>query len=146
VLVFVVLMSGASARQDPNYKHKTHNVTFYAHEAIETGVDATARIVAGPGGNLSALQFGAVVVVDDPITATADPKSAPLGKMQGLYVLDGGQKFRVQVSVIIDQPGDLVETTYEVRTLLSSDHHAWHGISVYSKLLHMNFKDTWLQC
>jgi len=112
VLVFVVLMSGASARLDP--RHKTHNVTFYAHEAIETGVDATARIVAGPGGNLSALQFGAVVVVDDPITATADPKSAPLGKMQGLYVLDGGQKFRVQVSVIIDQPGDLVETTYEI--------------------------------
>jgi hypothetical protein len=89
-------------------------VTFYVHEAIETGADATARIVAGPGGNLSALQLGALVVVDNVITATADPASKALGKFQGLYILDGGQKYRAEVTVIIDQPGDLIECTYKI--------------------------------
>ena len=112
LMVMAMAVAGASAHKDP--KHKTHNVTFYAHEAINTGDDATAVIVAGPGGNTSYLQFGALVVVDDIITETADPNSAPLGKLQGLYVLDGSTKYRAQVTVIIDQPGDLVETTYEV--------------------------------
>ena len=112
LLVVMISASGISAHKDP--KHKTHNVTFYAHEAIETGADATAFIVAGPGGNVSALQFGALVVVNDPITETEDPNSLQIGKLQGLYVLDGSRKYRAQVTVIIDQPGDLVETTYEV--------------------------------
>jgi hypothetical protein len=110
--ILLCLSSAASARLDP--RHKTHNVTFYVHEAIETGADATARIVAGPGGNLSALQLGALVVVDNVITATADPASKALGKFQGLYILDGGQKYRAEVTVIIDQPGDLIECTYEI--------------------------------
>jgi hypothetical protein len=112
LMIMAMAVSGASAHLEP--RHKTHNVTFYAHEAINTGADATGVIVAGPGGNTSYLQFGALVVVDDIITATADPNSAPLGKLQGLYVLDGSTKYRAQVTVIIDQPGDLVETTYEV--------------------------------
>ena len=112
LMVMAMAVSGASAHLDP--RHKTHNVTFYAHEAIMTGDDATAVIVAGPGGNTSYLQFGALVVVNNLITETADPNSAQLGKLQGLYVLDGSTKYRAEVTVIIDQPGDLVETTYEV--------------------------------
>lgn len=120
LVVLVVLTwapTGTSAKKDP--KHKTHNVTFYAHEAIETGADATARIVAGPGANTSFLQFGALVVVNDPLTVSADPASAQIGKLQGLYVCDGSKKYRLQVTVIIDQPGDLVETTYEVTTSIN---------------------------
>jgi len=126
-VVIAVLVGGASARLDP--RHKTHNVTFYAHEAIETGADATARIVAGPGGNTSALQFGALVVVDDPISYSPEPGSFVIGKMQGLYVLDGGQKYRAQLTIIIDQPGDLVETTYEVsKSFRSSElHNGFHA-------------------
>lgn len=112
LMVMAIAVSGASAHLEP--RHKTHNVTFFAHEAINTGDDATAVIVAGPGGNTSYLQFGALVVVNNLITETADPNSAQLGKLQGLYVLDGSRKYRAQVTVIIDQPGDLVETTYEV--------------------------------
>jgi hypothetical protein len=112
LMIMAMAVSGASAHLEP--RHKTHNVTFYAHEAINTGDDATGVIVAGPGGNTSYLQFGALVVVNNIITETVDPNSAPLGKLQGLYVLDGSKKYRAQVTVIIDQPGDLVETTYEV--------------------------------
>ena len=112
LMVMAMAVSGANAHLEP--RHKTHNVTFFAHEAINTGDDATAVIVAGPGGNTSYLQFGALVVVNNVITETADPNSAQLGKLQGLYVLDGSRKYRAQVTVIIDQPGDLVETTYEV--------------------------------
>ena len=100
--------------------HKTHNVTFYLHDAILTGPGATAILVAGPGGELTKLRQGSVLVVDNTITKTADPKSAVLGKFQGLYVLDGSTKYRADVTVIIDQPGDLIETTYEVHTQLRS--------------------------
>jgi hypothetical protein len=115
MLVLCMAASGAAAgRQLLEDKHATHNVTFFVHEAINTGSDATGYIVAGPGGDTSELQLGALVVVDNIITETASPKSKQLGKFQGLYVLDGGQKYRAQVTVIIDQPGDLIETTYEI--------------------------------
>jgi len=115
MLVLCMAASGAAAgRQLLEDKHATHNVTFFVHEAINTGSDATGYIVAGPGGDTSELQLGALVVVDNIITETASPKSKQLGKFQGLYVLDGGVKYRVQVTVIIDQPGDLIETTYEI--------------------------------
>ncbi|KAG0570468.1 hypothetical protein M758_6G158800 [Ceratodon purpureus] len=104
--------NGVSARLNP--RHKTHNVTFYVQEAINTGDDATAFIVGGPDGNTSALQLGAVIVVDNAIFATADPKSKQLGKFQGLYVVDGGHKYRAEITVTIDQPGDLIECTYEI--------------------------------
>ncbi|KAG0615377.1 hypothetical protein M758_5G036300 [Ceratodon purpureus] len=113
-ILLVVIISATGTSAGLNTKSKTHNVTFYAHEAIETGDDATARIVAGPGDNINALQFGCLVVVNDVITKTADPNSTALGKLQGLYILDGSKKYRAEVTVIIDQPGDLVETTYEI--------------------------------
>ncbi|KAH8963536.1 hypothetical protein BDL97_04G017300 [Sphagnum fallax] len=93
--------------------HKTHNVTFYVHDSILVP-NAKALIVAGPGGDLTKLQKGAILVVDTVITKTADPNSASLGKFEGQYIVDGGIKYRIQATVIIDFPGDLVETTYEI--------------------------------
>ncbi|CAK9236726.1 unnamed protein product [Sphagnum troendelagicum] len=55
-----------------------------------------------------------LMAVDTVITKTADPNSAPLGKFEGQYILDGGIKYRIEATIIIDFPGDLVETTYEV--------------------------------
>jgi hypothetical protein len=52
-------------------------------------------VVAGPGGDLTKLQQGVIVVVDNVITQTADPNSKPLGKFQAQYVLDGSIKYRV---------------------------------------------------
>jgi hypothetical protein len=93
--------------------HKTHNVTFYVHDSILVP-NANALIVAGPGGDLTKLQKGAILVTDTVITKTADPNSASLGKFEGQYIVDGGIKYRIQATVIIDFPGDLVETTYEI--------------------------------
>ncbi len=58
--------------------HKTHNVTFYVHDSILVP-NAKALIVGGPGGDLTKLQKGAILVVDTVITKTADPNSASLG-------------------------------------------------------------------
>jgi hypothetical protein len=93
--------------------HKTHNITFYVHDSILVP-NAKALIVAGPGGDLTKLQKGAILVVDTVITKTADPNPASLGKFEGQYIVDGGIKYRIQATVIIDFPGDLVETTYEI--------------------------------
>jgi hypothetical protein len=91
----------------------THNLTFFVHDSILVA-NATAILVAGPGGDLTQLQKGVIIVTDTVITATADPTSAPLGKFEGLYILDGGIKYRIEATMIIDFPLDLVETTYEV--------------------------------
>jgi hypothetical protein len=106
VLLICCNISGASA-------FKTHNMTFFVHDSILVP-NATAKIVAGPGGDLTKLQKGAILVTDTVITKTADPNSAPLGKFEGQYILDGGSKYRIEATIIIDFPGDLVETTYEV--------------------------------
>ncbi|CAM6014674.1 unnamed protein product [Sphagnum balticum] len=88
-------------------------VTFYVHDSILVE-NATATLVAGPGGDLTQLQKGVIIVTDTAITTTADPTSAQLGKFEGLYILDGGSKYRIQATIIIDFPLDLVESTYEV--------------------------------
>jgi hypothetical protein len=106
VLLICCNISGASA-------FKTHNMTFFVHDSILVS-NATATIVAGPGGDLTKLQKGAILVTDTTITKTADPKSASLGKFEGQYILDGGSKYRIEATIIIDFPLDLVETTYEV--------------------------------
>ncbi|CAK9222472.1 unnamed protein product [Sphagnum troendelagicum] len=71
-------------------------------------------ISTGPGGDLTQLQKGVIIVTDTTITTTADPSSASLGKFEGLYILDGSIKYRIEATIIIDFPGDLVESTYEV--------------------------------
>jgi len=88
-------------------------MTFYVHDSILVE-NATAILVAGPGGDLTQLQKGVIIVTDTVITTTANPTSAPLGKFEGLYILDGGVKYRIEASIIIDFPLDLVESIYEV--------------------------------
>lgn len=109
VSILLICMSGSVSA----HTHKTHNVTFFFQESILVP-NPTGLVVAGPGGDLTKLQQGVIVVVDNVITQTADPNSKPLGKFQAQYVLDGSIKYRVQATVIIDFPGDLVETTYEI--------------------------------
>jgi hypothetical protein len=87
--------------------------TFFVHDSILVE-NATAILVAGPGGDLTQLQKGVIIVTDTAITATADPSSAQLGKFEGLYIIDGGSKYRIEATIIIDFPQDLVESTYEV--------------------------------
>ncbi len=117
VLLICCNIGGASA-------FKTNNVTFFVHDSILVP-NATATIVAGPGGDLTKLQKGAILVTDTVITKTADPNSAPLGKFEGQYILDGGIKYRIEATIIIDFPGDLVETTYEVLGLQTTGHWPW---------------------
>jgi len=88
-------------------------MTFYVHDSILVE-NATAILVAGPGGDLTQLQKGVIIVTDSVITATADPTSTQLGKFEGVYILDGGVKYRIEASIIIDFPLDLVESIYEV--------------------------------
>jgi hypothetical protein len=61
--------------------HKTHNVTFYVHDSILVP-NAKALIVAGPGGDLTKLQKGAILVTDTVITKHANPGSDALGKLR----------------------------------------------------------------
>ncbi len=45
--------------------------------------NANALIVAGPGGDLTQLQKGVILVTDTVITKTANPGSDALGKFEG---------------------------------------------------------------
>ncbi|KAH9566585.1 hypothetical protein CY35_04G135300 [Sphagnum magellanicum] len=95
----------------PGVSATTH--TFFVHDSILVP-NANATLVAGPGGDLTQLQKGVIIVTDTAITATADPNSAQLGKFEGLYILDGGSKYRIEATIIFDFPLDLVESTFEV--------------------------------
>ncbi|XP_022138013.1 dirigent protein 11-like [Momordica charantia] len=74
----------------PQSKHT--NIVFYVHDYF-TGEDASAIAVAGTKGPKSTiLEFGTLVVVDDPVTEGPEIGSPEIGRAQGMYVnskLDG---------------------------------------------------------
>lgn len=65
---------------------------FYWHD-IFTGPNPTAvRVAQAPGTNTSSTFFGAVVMIDDPLTIGPDLNSKLVGQAQGLYAAAGSKK------------------------------------------------------
>ncbi|CAN1276445.1 Dirigent protein 23 [Linum perenne] len=60
------------------------NLQFYFHD-IFSEPNPTATQVVQPISNSTATFFGAVVMVDDPLTETPDRNSKLVGRAQGLY-------------------------------------------------------------
>jgi hypothetical protein len=73
-------------------------------------------VVAGPGGAVSKLQRGSVIVVTNIIRKTSDPSSKVLGMFQGQYVQDGNETLHVTATAnIYPDSENPYNTTYEVR-------------------------------
>ncbi|XP_057854432.2 dirigent protein 2 [Cryptomeria japonica] len=78
-VIFTIILCGKGA----NGADKT--MVFYMHDVL-TGNSQTAKPVVVPSGSGSNLEFGAMTVIDDVLTETADPSSKVVGRGQGMYV------------------------------------------------------------
>ncbi|CAN6585018.1 unnamed protein product [Malus baccata var. baccata] len=72
-------------------KRSITRMQFYMHDVVG-GPNPTAVRVAGRLSNYTgtdpiAALFGSVYMMDNPLTATPDPKSALMGRAQGIYAM-----------------------------------------------------------
>ena len=66
-------------------REKLSHLHFYFHDIV-SGKNATAvRVAEAPMTKTSLTGFGAVVMIDDPLTAKPQLSSKPVGRAQGIY-------------------------------------------------------------
>ncbi|XP_038901685.1 dirigent protein 20-like [Benincasa hispida] len=65
-------------------KEKLSHLRLYWHD-VQSGKNPTSVQIVPPVSNTSRTGFGAVQMIDNPLTATSDPKSKLWGRAQGLY-------------------------------------------------------------
>jgi hypothetical protein len=83
VLLPALLLSAAAAGE------KTTHIKVYWHDVVSGANPTAVRVAEAAVTNTSKSFFGAVVVIDDPLTEGPDLKSNPVGRAQGTYVSAG---------------------------------------------------------
>jgi hypothetical protein len=68
---------------------KTTHIKVYWHDVVSGANPTAVRVAEAAVTNTSKSFFGAVVVIDDPLTEGPDLKSNPVGRAQGTYVSAG---------------------------------------------------------
>ncbi|KAI9123575.1 hypothetical protein K1719_004875 [Acacia pycnantha] len=82
VLLMVALRATAA---EPETKETVTNLHFYFHDIVSGNNPSAIRVVQPADSYKLTTLFGAVVMVDDPLTETPDPNSKLVGRAQGLY-------------------------------------------------------------
>ncbi|KAF7048080.1 hypothetical protein CFC21_056897 [Triticum aestivum] len=97
LVLFITVLSAVSEAHRPGNRALAHgrrpgadplaptHLHFYFHDS-STGASPSAMRVAGPKNVPLQTLFGAVYVMDDPLTVGPDPRSAAVGRAQGLYI------------------------------------------------------------
>ncbi|XP_021282574.1 dirigent protein 22-like [Herrania umbratica] len=67
-------------------REKLSHLHFYFHDIV-TAKNPTAMRVAQADTTSASSPFGALVMIDDPLTVDPDINSKPVGKAQGIYAL-----------------------------------------------------------
>ncbi|XXG65164.1 hypothetical protein AAC387_Pa05g2936 [Persea americana] len=68
-------------------KEKLSHLHFYFHNIVSGRNPTAVRVASAPTTNNSATGFGAVVMIDDPLTEGPEPTSKLVGRAQGIYAL-----------------------------------------------------------
>ena len=80
-------------------KEKLTHLHFYFHDVV-SGPNPTAVLVAkAPTTNVSAVGFGYVAVIDDPLTVGPEPTSKKIGSAQGMYISTSLTDLQLQLVV-----------------------------------------------
>ncbi|PON83436.1 Disease resistance response protein [Trema orientale] len=66
-------------------KEKVTTLQFYFHDVVSGKTPSAVRVAQANDTDKSPTFFGALVMADDPLTETPDPKSRLVGRAQGLY-------------------------------------------------------------
>ncbi|XP_010477562.1 PREDICTED: dirigent protein 11 [Camelina sativa] len=88
LLTVTVTQSEAYSTTTPFQGHDPEKLThlhFYFHDVISGDKPTTIRVAEAPSTNSSVSSFGAVLIVDAPLTEGPDPRSKEVGRAQGMY-------------------------------------------------------------
>ncbi|KAL9233023.1 hypothetical protein vseg_008066 [Gypsophila vaccaria] len=91
-------------------------LTFYHHDTLSGSNPTSVQIAKASGSTTnSPTTFGALSMVDDPLTSTADASSKLLGRVQGLYAMaDQNQFSNIMITNILFLDGDFKGSTLSV--------------------------------
>ncbi|XP_062109764.1 dirigent protein 21-like [Humulus lupulus] len=88
-----------SAEELGHKKQKLTHLHFYFHDVV-SGPNATAlRVAQAATTNVSAVSFGYVAVLDDPLTVGPEPTSKKIGSAQGMYISTSQSDLQLQLVV-----------------------------------------------
>ncbi|XP_058088514.1 dirigent protein 22-like [Magnolia sinica] len=95
IIIFLLFIIVASAENQPSSevlgppfgfgKEKMSHLRFFFHDILSGPNPTAVRVADAPSTNKSPTLFGAVAMIDDPLTEGPDPKSKLVGRAQGLY-------------------------------------------------------------
>ncbi|KAK7345180.1 hypothetical protein VNO77_15728 [Canavalia gladiata] len=68
-----------------NNTQELSHLHFFFHDVVGGPNQTAVRVAAAPGTNKSLTMFGAVVMMDDPLTELAESDSKVVGRAQGIY-------------------------------------------------------------
>ncbi|KAL1815248.1 hypothetical protein ACET3Z_017822 [Daucus carota] len=66
-------------------KEKLSHLHFYFHDIVSGRHPTAVRVASAAITNTSSTGFGAVVMIDDPLTVGPEPGSKQVGRAQGIY-------------------------------------------------------------
>jgi hypothetical protein len=66
-------------------REKLSHLHFYFHDIVSGPTHTAVRVAEAPMTNTSLTGFGAVVMIDDPLTARPELTSKHVGRAQGIY-------------------------------------------------------------
>ena len=89
-------------------KEKVSNLQFYFHDIVSGKNPSAVRVAQAADTEKSPTLFGALVMADDPLTETPDPKSKLVGRAQGLY----GSAGKEEVGLIMAMSFGFTEGEY----------------------------------
>ncbi|PON38515.1 Disease resistance response protein [Trema orientale] len=67
-------------------QEKLTHIHFYFHDVVSGRNPTAVKVAQAPTTNASAVSFGYVAVIDDPLTVGPEPTSKKIGSAQGIYV------------------------------------------------------------
>ena len=89
-------------------KETTTNLQFYFHDTLSGQNPSAVRIAQATDTDKSPTLFGVLMMADDPLTETPDPKSKLVGRAQGLY----GSASQDQLGLIMSMSFVFVDGSY----------------------------------
>ncbi|KAJ8767094.1 hypothetical protein K2173_012685 [Erythroxylum novogranatense] len=118
LLVFLLESSKPQAQDSGNLKwvkrvvtekETITNLQFYFHDILGGSNPTAARVAQANDTNQSPTNFGAITMVDDPLTEEPDLSSKLIGRAQGLY----GSSGQSEMSLIMVMSFSLLDGIYK---------------------------------
>ena len=90
LLLPIIMVAAPAAAASAAGGEKSTHIKLYWHDVVSGPSPTAVPVARAAATNTSQTGFGAVVVIDDPLTQGPDRKSSkPLGRAQGTYIAAG---------------------------------------------------------